>query len=301
MVQHDDPLFTSSEAAEHLRVSISFLAKARVAGTGPSFIHVGRKVRYSRSALEAFKTAQTRTSTSQHRRASPPAEPTTSGDALPLKKSVAAQTRASKLRSPKACRPTESRADPQTEAFKEAVRGQSFQLCLKAYRSASDARSGRETLLVLPSALSGAAAKLLPSACNHDGYLDEFGSKVRTALKALVKTGLAHAVHASRYALYVEGGPVTDEVNVSAVLNVSERDEHRTKIEGLLRVAGFGQVVRHSHGTAMPNRLSEKLAEQPGGHFHRRRSGCSGTSSRLWIAEGRPTGRSDEYWYRPRN
>jgi hypothetical protein len=60
-----DLLLTSKEAAEELKVSGSFLAKARMRGTGPAFIQIGRAVRYSRAALETYKTLQTRISTSQ--------------------------------------------------------------------------------------------------------------------------------------------------------------------------------------------------------------------------------------------
>ena len=60
-----DLLLTSKEAAAELKVSESFLAKARMRGTGPAFIQLGRAVRYSRSALEAYKALQTRISTSQ--------------------------------------------------------------------------------------------------------------------------------------------------------------------------------------------------------------------------------------------
>ena len=48
--KHD--LLTSKEAADELKVSESFLAKARMRGTGPAFIQIGRAVRYSRAALE---------------------------------------------------------------------------------------------------------------------------------------------------------------------------------------------------------------------------------------------------------
>jgi len=56
-------LLTPAEAATHLKVSLSFLAKARVAGTGPHFIKIGRKVVYRLSALENYVASQTRTST----------------------------------------------------------------------------------------------------------------------------------------------------------------------------------------------------------------------------------------------
>jgi hypothetical protein len=61
--KHD--LLTPKEAADELKVSESFLAKARMRGTGPTFIQLGRAVRYSRAALETFKALQTRISTSQ--------------------------------------------------------------------------------------------------------------------------------------------------------------------------------------------------------------------------------------------
>jgi hypothetical protein len=64
--QPEDPVFTTDEAARELKVSISFLAKARMTGTGPAFIRLGRAIRYRKSALEAYKTAHTRTCTSQH-------------------------------------------------------------------------------------------------------------------------------------------------------------------------------------------------------------------------------------------
>ena len=58
-------LLTPKEAAQFLRMSVSFLAKARMRGTGPAFIQIGRAVRYSRAALETYKSLQTRISTSQ--------------------------------------------------------------------------------------------------------------------------------------------------------------------------------------------------------------------------------------------
>ena len=65
MNKQDDPLLRPKEAAQELKVSESFLAKARMRGTGPAFIQLGRAVRYSRSALETYKSLQTRISTSQ--------------------------------------------------------------------------------------------------------------------------------------------------------------------------------------------------------------------------------------------
>ena len=58
-------LLTTVEVAERLRVSTSFLAKARVAGQGPRFIKIGRACRYRLSDLEAYERSCARTSTSE--------------------------------------------------------------------------------------------------------------------------------------------------------------------------------------------------------------------------------------------
>lgn len=46
-----ESLFTASDAARLLRVSLSWLAKSRLTGTGPRFVKVGRSVRYPESFL----------------------------------------------------------------------------------------------------------------------------------------------------------------------------------------------------------------------------------------------------------
>jgi hypothetical protein len=56
-------LLTPKEAAARLRVSVSFLAKARGRGDGPPFIAIGRSVRYSESALFKWMHLQQRLST----------------------------------------------------------------------------------------------------------------------------------------------------------------------------------------------------------------------------------------------
>ena len=61
-----DRLLTTDEVAERLRVSQSFLAKARVNGVGPRFIKVGRACRYRVSDLEIYERSLARTSTSEH-------------------------------------------------------------------------------------------------------------------------------------------------------------------------------------------------------------------------------------------
>ena len=64
-MSNTDTLLTTAEVAERLRVSQSFLAKARVTGVGPRFIKVGRSCRYRISDLESYERSRARTSTSE--------------------------------------------------------------------------------------------------------------------------------------------------------------------------------------------------------------------------------------------
>jgi predicted DNA-binding transcriptional regulator AlpA len=50
-VEFSDVLLEPSEAAAFLKVSISWLAKARATNDGPPFVRIGRCVRYSKAAL----------------------------------------------------------------------------------------------------------------------------------------------------------------------------------------------------------------------------------------------------------
>lgn len=59
----NDRLFTPKEAAQLLRVSISWLAKRRMAGDGPLFLRIGRNIRYSELALRKWLKARQRLST----------------------------------------------------------------------------------------------------------------------------------------------------------------------------------------------------------------------------------------------
>ena len=56
---------TAIEASDILRVSTSWLAKARMDGVGPPFIKVGRSVRYSETALLHLMRGRQRQSTSE--------------------------------------------------------------------------------------------------------------------------------------------------------------------------------------------------------------------------------------------
>jgi predicted DNA-binding transcriptional regulator AlpA len=60
-----DPLLHPKEAARILNVSISWLAKSRLSGTGPRFVKIGRAVRYLESSLREYIKGRTRGSTSE--------------------------------------------------------------------------------------------------------------------------------------------------------------------------------------------------------------------------------------------
>ncbi len=60
-----DPLLHPKDAAKILNVSVSWLAKARLSGTGPRFAKIGRAVRYSQSSLAEFIRSRMRGSTSE--------------------------------------------------------------------------------------------------------------------------------------------------------------------------------------------------------------------------------------------
>jgi hypothetical protein len=56
---------TPAETAKTLKVSESWLAKARVRGDGPPFIRVGRSIRYAPPALLQWMKSKQRLSTSE--------------------------------------------------------------------------------------------------------------------------------------------------------------------------------------------------------------------------------------------
>ncbi len=56
---------TQSEVAALVRLSSRTLERHRVAGTGPAYMKLGRKVVYKRSCVEAWAAANTFTSTSE--------------------------------------------------------------------------------------------------------------------------------------------------------------------------------------------------------------------------------------------
>jgi predicted DNA-binding transcriptional regulator AlpA len=58
-------LLTARDAADRLRLSLSWLAKARMRGDGPPYVKLGRSVRYGESALAKWTHSRTRLSTSE--------------------------------------------------------------------------------------------------------------------------------------------------------------------------------------------------------------------------------------------
>ena len=52
------------ETAAFLRVSLSWLAKARMRGDGPPYVKIGRAIRYLESALQQWMKSQIHLSTS---------------------------------------------------------------------------------------------------------------------------------------------------------------------------------------------------------------------------------------------
>lgn len=58
-------LLTPNEAADFLRLSLSWLAKSRMTGHGPPFVKIGRSIRYAEGALRVWLQGQTRRSTSE--------------------------------------------------------------------------------------------------------------------------------------------------------------------------------------------------------------------------------------------
>jgi predicted DNA-binding transcriptional regulator AlpA len=58
-------LLAPKETAGRLKVSTSWLAKARMRGDGPPFIKLGRAIRYSEAALIQWMKGQQRLSTSE--------------------------------------------------------------------------------------------------------------------------------------------------------------------------------------------------------------------------------------------
>ena len=59
-------LLTPTHAAKMLKVSLSWLAKARMRGDGPPFIKIGRSIRYAETALLQWMKSRQRLSTCEH-------------------------------------------------------------------------------------------------------------------------------------------------------------------------------------------------------------------------------------------
>jgi predicted DNA-binding transcriptional regulator AlpA len=58
-------LLLPKETANVLKVSLSWLAKARLSGNGPHYVKIGNSVRYPESAVREYIKSRTRGSTSE--------------------------------------------------------------------------------------------------------------------------------------------------------------------------------------------------------------------------------------------
>jgi predicted DNA-binding transcriptional regulator AlpA len=64
-MEFSDVLLEPNEAAAFLKVSLSWLAKARMRGDGPPYIRIGRSIRYAEAALIQWMKGRQRLSTSE--------------------------------------------------------------------------------------------------------------------------------------------------------------------------------------------------------------------------------------------
>jgi predicted DNA-binding transcriptional regulator AlpA len=65
LADQNQRLLTAKEAAKSLRLSVSWLAKARMRGDGPPYVKLGRAVRYGEGGLSDWLKSRARSSTSQ--------------------------------------------------------------------------------------------------------------------------------------------------------------------------------------------------------------------------------------------
>ena len=64
-MEFSDVLLEPNEAAAFLKVSLSWLAKARMRGDGPPYLRIGRSIRYTEAALMQWMKSRQRMSTSE--------------------------------------------------------------------------------------------------------------------------------------------------------------------------------------------------------------------------------------------
>ena len=63
---HDiSPLLTAKEVAARLKVTLLWLAKARMRGDGPPYICIGRSIRYTEAAIAQWMKSRQPLSTSE--------------------------------------------------------------------------------------------------------------------------------------------------------------------------------------------------------------------------------------------
>jgi predicted DNA-binding transcriptional regulator AlpA len=59
------PLLTANDVARRFKISLSWLAKARMRGDGPPYIRIGRSIRYTEAATIQWMKSRQRLSTSE--------------------------------------------------------------------------------------------------------------------------------------------------------------------------------------------------------------------------------------------
>jgi predicted DNA-binding transcriptional regulator AlpA len=62
---HFSPLLTANDVARRFKISLSWLAKARMRGDGPPYIRIGRSIRYTEAATIQWMKSRQRLSTSE--------------------------------------------------------------------------------------------------------------------------------------------------------------------------------------------------------------------------------------------
>jgi predicted DNA-binding transcriptional regulator AlpA len=65
LIVPSEVLLTPPEAAKFLKMSVSWLAKARMRGDGPPFVRIGRSIRYREDDLRQWLKGRRRLSTSE--------------------------------------------------------------------------------------------------------------------------------------------------------------------------------------------------------------------------------------------
>jgi hypothetical protein len=74
---------------------------------------------------------------------------------------------------------------------------------------------------------------------------------VRRALKPLIEKGIIHEAHIIPHASYGPGTVLPEQVNVSALVNAVDPEEHREEVLRLLKEAGIAMGQANLHRNPM--------------------------------------------------